>query len=213
MQIKFNGYTKIMGSDKVIDNVNLTMESGNVYGFKGQNGSGKTMLMRAICGLILPTDGNVTIDDKIVGKDISFPESVGLLLENPSFINGYSGFKNLKMIVSIRKKINDSQIADAMQKVGLDPKDKRHYRKYSLGMKQKLGIACAIMEEPDLIILDEPFNGLDEAGILRVKDIVHESKESGALVILTCHDNEELYEMSDEIYLLEGGRIRGHEIP
>lgn len=213
MQIKFNGYTKIMGSDKVIDNVNLTMESGNVYGFKGQNGSGKTMLMRAICGLILPTDGNVTIDDKIVGKDISFPESVGLLLENPSFINGYSGFKNLKMIVSIRKKINDSQIADAMQKVGLDPKDKRHYRKYSLGMKQKLGIACAIMEEPDLIILDEPFNGLDEAGILRVKDIVHEAKESGALVILTCHDNEELYEMSDEIYLLEGGRIRGHEIP
>lgn len=213
MQIRFNRYTKILGSNRVIDDVSLTMESGKVYGFKGQNGSGKTMLMRAICGLLLPTQGNVTIDGKIVGKDISFPESVGLLLENPAFINGYSGFKNLKMIASVGKKINDKQISEAMEKVGLNPKDKRPYRKYSLGMKQKLGVACAIMEEPDLVILDEPLNALDEAGVSCVKGIVCEAKERGALVIVTCHDNEELYEMSDEIFILEGGRIKGHEIP
>lgn len=213
MLIRFNRYTKILGSNRVIDDVSLSMKSGKVYGFKGQNGSGKTMMMRAVCGLILPTEGNVTIDDKIVGKDISFPQSVGLLLENPAFVNGYSGFKNLKMIASISKKIGDNEIAGAMEKVGLDPKDKRHYRKYSLGMKQKLGVACAVMEKPDLLILDEPLNALDEDGINCVKDIVREAKERGALVIVTCHDNEELYEMSDEIFILEGGRIKDYEIP
>lgn len=213
MLIRFNRYTKILGSNRVIDDVSLSMKSGKVYGFKGQNGSGKTMMMRAVCGLILPTEGNVTIDDKIVGKDISFPQSVGLLLENPAFVNGYSGFKNLKMIASISKKIGDNEIAEAMEKVGLDPKDKRHYRKYSLGMKQKLGVACAVMEKPDLLILDEPLNALDEDGINCVKDIVREAKERGALVIVTCHDNEELYEMSDEIFILEGGRIKDYEIP
>ncbi len=212
MQIKFNGYTKILGSNRVIDNVSLSMESGKVYGLKGQNGSGKTMLMRAVCGLILPNQGNVTIDDRIIGKEISFPESVGLLLENPAFINGYSGFKNLKMIASISKKINDNQIAGAMERVGLNPNDKRPYRKYSLGMKQKLGIACAIMEEPDLLLLDEPLNALDDKGINCVRDIVYESKERGALVIITCHDDGELYEMSDEIFILDGGRIKGHEV-
>lgn len=212
MQIKFNRYTKILGSNRVIDNVSLTMESGKVYGLKGQNGSGKTMMMRAICGLILPTEGNVTIDDKIVGKDISFPESVGLLLENPAFINGYSGFKNLKMIASISKKIDDQQIAESMEKVGLNPKDKRPYRKYSLGMKQKLGVACAIMENPDLVILDEPLNALDEAGINCVENVIYEAKKRGALVIITCHDNEELHKMSDEIFIIEGGRIKGNEI-
>lgn len=213
MHIEFNGYTKVLGSNRVIDDVSLTMKSGRVYGFKGQNGSGKTMMMRAVCGLILPTEGSVIIDDKIVGADISFPESVGLLLENPAFVNGYSGFKNLKMIASISKKIDDNQIVSAMEKVGLDPKDKKPYRKYSLGMKQKLGVACAVMEKPDLVILDEPLNALDEDGINRVKDIVREAKEGGALVIITCHDNEELYEMSDEIFILEGGKIKGHEIP
>lgn len=213
MHIEFRDYTKILGMNTVIDDVSLEMYSGNVYGLKGQNGSGKTMLMRAICGLILPTEGDVIIDGKIIGKDISFPESVGLLLENPSFINGYSGFKNLKMIASIKNKIDDSKIAETMKKVGLDPNDKRPYRKYSLGMKQKLGIACAIMEEPDLIILDEPLNALDEAGADNVKAVVKEAKERGALVIVTCHDKEELNNLADEIFILDGGRIKGYEVP
>lgn len=213
MYITIDRYTKVMGTNMVLDNVSFDMRSGNVYGLRGQNGSGKTMLMRAICGLILPTEGSIAIDGKVIGKDISFPDSVGLLLENPSFINGYSGFKNLKMIASIKNKIDDGQIIKAMEKVGLDPNDKRPYRKYSLGMKQKLGIACAIMEEPDLIILDEPINALDEAGIDNVKAIVKEAKERGALVIIACHDKAQLKELADEIYVFDGGRLAGYEVP
>jgi len=213
MHIRFDKYTKILGKNKVIDDVSLDMYSGIVYGFRGQNGSGKTMLMRAVCGLILPTEGSVSIDNMVVGKDISFPDSVGLLLENPSFIGGYSGFKNLKMIASIKKEISDSHIAEVMEEVGLEPGDKRPYRKYSLGMKQKLGIACAIMEEPDLIILDEPFNALDEAGVENVRKIIIEAKNRGALVIVACHDKEQLDELADEIVIIDGGRISGYEVP
>ncbi len=213
MHIRFDRYTKILGRNKVIDDVSLDMYSGTIYGFRGQNGSGKTMLMRAVCGLILPTEGSVAIDGMVIGKDISFPDSVGLLLENPAFIGGYSGFKNLKMIASIKKIIGDSRITEVMEAVGLEPGDKRPYRKYSLGMKQKLGIACAIMEEPDLIILDEPFNALDEAGAENVRNVIMEAKDRGALVIVACHDKEQLDELADEIVIIDGGRISGYEVP
>ncbi len=213
MHIRFDRYTKILGRNKVIDDVSLDMYSGTIYGFRGQNGSGKTMLMRAVCGLILPTEGSVAIDGMVIGKDISFPDSVGLLLENPAFIGGYSGFKNLKMIASIKKIIGDDRITEVMEAVGLEPGDKRPYRKYSLGMKQKLGIACAIMEEPDLIILDEPFNALDEAGAENVRNVIMEAKDRGALVIVACHDKEQLDELADEIVIIDGGRISGYEVP
>ena len=165
MHITISEYTKRIKSVNVLSNINLELESGKVYGFKGVNGSGKTMLMRAVCGLILPTYGKVVIDGKELGKDISFPPSVGLLLENPAFVNGYTGFKNLSMIAALKGKIGDIDIKNALKKVGLDPEDGRTFKKYSLGMKQKLGIACAIMENPELIILDEPTNALDEKGV------------------------------------------------
>lgn len=165
------------------------------------------MLMRAICGLILPTTGCVRINGQILGKDISFPPSIGALLENPAFLNGYTGFKNLKMIASIQNRIDDKQIKDTLKQVGLDPEDRRTYKKYSLGMKQRLGIAAAIMEKPDIVILDEPINALDEAGARQVRGILKEQKERGAVCIIACHDTEELEFLSDEIIEIYEGRI------
>ena len=166
-----------------------------MYGLKGKNGSGKTMLMRVICGLISATEGTVEIDGKILGKNMTFPDSVGVLIENPAFIGNYTGFKNLKVLASIQNRVDDEHIREVTHQVGLDPDDKRTYRKYSLGMKQKLGIAAAYMENPDLIILDEPINALEE------------QKKRGALIIIACHDKEELEMLSDEIIEISEGRI------
>lgn len=149
----------------------------------------------------------MVINGKILGKDIEFPESIGFLLENPAFIGRYSGFDNLKMLAGIRKQISDEQIKESIRAVGLDPEDKKKYRKYSLGMKQRLGIAAAIMEKPDIIILDEPTNALDEAGIALVKDILISQKERGSLVIISCHDISTLKALSDEILKLDTGRL------
>ena len=185
----------------------LEFTGGKVYGLRGKNGSGKTMLMRAICGLITPDSGIIDIDGKILGKDISFPESIGVLIENPAFIGNYTGFKNLKVLASIQNRIGDEQIRKALEDIGLDPDDKRTYRKYSLGMKQKLGIAAAVMENPDIIILDEPINALDEVSVEKVHDILEEQKKRGAVIIIACHDKEELDQLSDEIIEISDGRI------
>ena len=166
--VRLEDYCKSFKSAEVLKNINLTLESGKVIGLKGKNGSGKTMLMRAISGLILPTSGKVYINDKELGRHISFPPSIGILIENPSFISNYTGFKNLKILASIQNRISDDEIRDAIRKVGLDPDDKRTFKKYSLGMKQRLGIAAAIMERPDIVILDEPINALDEAGLVNI---------------------------------------------
>lgn len=211
MKIIIENYTKKIKNATILDNINLSMEGGKIYGLKGKNGSGKTMLMRAICGLITPTQGSVSVDGNVIGKDISFPESIGLLIEYPGFVGSYSGFKNLKMIASINERITDEQVRDTIKQVGLDPFDKKAFRKYSLGMKQKLGIACAIMESPDIIILDEPVNALDESGVLMVRDILERHKQRGALIIIACHDKEELELLSDEIFVIEEGKIVGHE--
>ncbi|MDD3239671.1 MAG: ABC transporter ATP-binding protein [Lachnospira sp.] len=207
--IELNNYCKTIKKVEILKNITLKMESGKVYGLKGKNGSGKTMMMRAICGLILPTSGEVKIDGTIIGKDISFPPSIGVLLENPSFLNEYTGFKNLKIIASIQDKIDDNQINKVLTLVGLDPCDKRTYRKYSLGMKQRLGIAAAIMEQPDIVILDEPINALDEAGAKQVREILKQQKERGAVCIIACHDSEELEFLSDEIIEIYEGKIMG----
>ena len=168
------------------------------------------MLMRAISGLILPTSGKVYINDKELGRQISFPPSIGILIENPSFISNYTGFKNLKILASIQNRISDDEIRDAIRKVGLDPDDKRTFKKYSLGMKQRLGIAAAIMERPDIVILDEPINALDEAGAGLIKGLLDELKANGSLIIIACHDTVELNYLSDEIYEIYDGEITGH---
>ncbi len=208
--VRLEDYCKSFKSAEVLKNINLTLESGKVIGLKGKNGSGKTMLMSAISGLILPTSGKVYINDKELGRQISFPPSIGILIENPSFISNYTGFKNLKILASIQNRISDDEIRDAIRKVGLDPDDKRTFKKYSLGMKQRLGIAAAIMERPDIVILDEPINALDEAGAGLIKGLLDELKANGSLIIIACHDTEELNYLSDEIYEIYDGEITGH---
>lgn len=208
--VRLEDYCKSFKSAEVLKNINLTLESGKVIGLKGKNGSGKTMLMRAISGLILPTSGKVYINDKELGRQISFPPSIGILIENPSFISNYTGFKNLEILASIQNRISDDEIRDAIRKVGLDPDDKRTFKKYSLGMKQRLGIAAAIMERPDIVILDEPINALDEAGAGLIKGLLDELKANGSLIIIACHDTEELNYLSDEIYEIYDGEITGH---
>lgn len=205
--IELTNVKKTIGQNTILDQINVVIEAGQVTGFSGVNGSGKTMLMRVILGLIQPTQGKVSIDGKLLWKDISFPESVGFLIENPAFIDSYSGVKNLKLIASIKSKIDEDQIKEAIVKAGLDPDDKRKFRKYSLGMKQRLGIAAAIMEGPDILILDEPTNALDASGIDLLEKIVLEERARGATVILSCHDQEILEKLSDVIYYMEGGKI------
>ena len=161
MKVVFNNYNKLIKKKEILTDINLTFESGKIYGLHGHNGSGKTMLLRAICGLILPTSGSVTVDGKTVGKDIEFPDSVGVIIENMSLIPEYTGFKNLQLLAGIKKKIGDSEIRDTLISVGLDPDDKRKVKEYSLGMKQKLNFAQAIMEKPELLLLDEPTNAMD----------------------------------------------------
>lgn len=210
MKIKITHLSKQIKKAVILDDVNMELESGRIYGLKGKNGSGKTMLMRAICGLITPTNGTVEIDGKILGKDISFPESIGVLIENPSFISNYTGMKNLQVLASIQKRIGDKEIRNTLELVGLDPDDKRTFKKYSLGMKQRLGIAEAIMERPDIVILDEPINALDETGAAMIREILHNLRNEGKLIILACHDTEELNFLADEIYEIAEGKIIGH---
>lgn len=207
MEIQLNHMSKRFGPTVVLDDINLTLHSDRVYGLQGINGSGKTMLMRMTGGLIYPTSGEVLVNGISLGRANSFPDSMGLLLENPSFLDGYTGFQNLELLASIKGKIGKGDIEQALFRVGLDPQDKRKYRKYSLGMKQRLGIACAIMEQPELLILDEPINSLDEEGIERVRKIVREERDRGACVLLSCHDLDELSSMADEIYKIIAGKL------
>jgi ABC-2 type transport system ATP-binding protein len=206
--IQLTDVVKDIKHNRIIDHVNLHMESGKIVGLKGVNGSGKTMLMRLIAGLITPTSGTITINEKQLGKDITFPESIGILIENPAFLDAYSGFENLRLLASIKSKISDQQIRDIIDLVGLDPDDKKKYRKYSLGMKQRLGIAAAVMEEPDIVILDEPTNALDSDGVAMLKGILSRERERNALVVISCHDLDTLKELSDEIYLMESGTLK-----
>lgn len=209
-EIVVNEVSKSIYGVPIINSVSMTLVSGNVYGFQGINGSGKTMLMRLICGLIYPTKGEIVIDGKRLGKEITFPQSVGLLLENPAFLDSYTGFENLEMLASIKNIITREEIHDAITSVGLDPLDKRKYKKFSLGMKQRLGIAAAIMEKPDILILDEPTNSLDSSGVSLVKTILAKERERGEIIILACHDLPVLQDVSDEIFLLEQGKITEH---
>lgn len=207
MEIRLNHYTKVIGKRTILSDINLSFQSGEIVGLQGINGSGKTMLLRALCGLIYPTEGSLEIDGKVMGKDFSFPESVGALIESPAFLKEYTGKKNLEMIAALRGVASKEDIACAMKRIGLEPDDKRTYKKYSLGMKQKLGIAAAIMEKPDLIILDEPFNALDESSAQACQKIILEEKHRGALVFLACHDKTVLSGLSDVLYSIEEGKI------
>ncbi len=213
MAIIFKEVTKVIGNSVVIDNVDIIIPSNQITGFKGINGSGKTMLMRLIAGLIYPTTGTVSIDGKVLGKDITFPPSIGVMLENPAFLNGYTGYENLCLLADIKSEIDSDRIKEVLNIVGLTENMNKKYRKYSLGMKQRLGIAAAIMEKPDIVLLDEPTNSLDESGVEMVKKIVKAEKERGATVVMSCHDGEILDELADEVIEIKNGKIAGRYFP
>lgn len=204
--------SKIIQGNRVLDNVSLNLLPNKIYGFRGRNGSGKTMLFRAIAGLIHPSEGKIIVNGKVIGKDISFPENLGLLIENPGFIPEYTGLKNLTLLSYIRNIVTEEQVKDSIRKVGLDPEDKRKFKKYSLGMKQRLGIAQVIMENPELVILDEPTNALDEEGIKRVNQLILDLKQDGKTILVASHDKESLNQVSDEIFHIDSGKITGHEV-
>ncbi len=207
MHIIINNLSKTIKGRVVLDDIRLEMQSGRIYGFRGINGSGKTMLMRAICGLIRPSSGTIEIDGAVLGKDLSFPKSVGALIENPAFISKYTGLENLRLLAMIRGVATKQELKDTLTSVGLDPMDKRSYKKYSLGMRQRLGIAAACIENPELILLDEPFNALDESGIDGIRDLILKKKGEGALLIVACHDTQELISMADEVIEMYEGKI------
>ena len=207
MEIEIRNATKIIKGKIILDSISLTMQAGRIYGLKGPNGSGKTMLMRLISGLIKPSSGEVYINREKLGLEIDFPRSLGLLIENPSFIPNYTGLRNLELLAQIKGTTSKENICTVMQDVGLDPDDRRSFRKYSLGMKQRLGIAAAIMEHPEIIILDEPTNALDSQGIEQICQLIREEKRRGALIIVSCHDSNTLEFLSDEIFELSEGRI------
>ena len=207
MYMELTNISKDIGKTNILHDINLYFEGGKIYGLRGKNGCGKTMLMRVMSGLIKPTTGKVVINDKELWKDMTFPDSIGILIENPSFIDRYTGYQNLKMLADIKGLIGESEIKEALVQVGLEPEDKRKYRKYSLGMKQKLGIACAFMEHPDIIIMDEPINAIDQSGVELVRNIMDNLKQEGKIIIIACHDAEEMELLADEIFVMEDGTI------
>ncbi len=204
--------TKEIKNNLILDDINLDLNKGKIYGFKGKNGSGKTMLFRAICGLINPTKGEIHIGNKKLGQDISFPESVGVIIEYPGFLPDFTGIQNLKMLAELTGKIGEKEIREMILAVGLNPDDKKKFKKYSLGMKQRLGIAQALMEEPDLIILDEPTNALDSEAVELVKNLLIKMKEKNKLILIASHDKEDLEFLSDEIFAIESGKIVEHRV-
>ena len=207
MKIEIKNVWKKIGKTEVLKDINLEFNGGKIYGLKGKNGSGKTMLMRAICGLITVTKGEIIVNGKRLGKDISFPNSIGVLIENPSFIDNFSGYRNLKALADINHIIGEEEIKNVIKLVGLDPNNKKKFKTYSLGMKQRLGIAAAIMEKTDIILLDEPINALDEKGVKEIREILLSLRSQERIIIVACHDKEELEILSDEIVEIYEGNV------
>lgn len=196
----------------MLDDINYTFTGGRIYGLCGKNGCGKTMLMRLIAGLIYPSSGTIRIKDKVLGKDISFPESVGMLIENPSFLNDYTGKQNLEMLAGLQKNVDKAEVRRVLEQVGLDPDDKRKFYKYSLGMRQRLGIAAAIMGSPELILLDEPINAIDTDGVQEIRAIIRGLSAENRIIIVASHDKSEMDYLADEkIYMSEGRLIKETE--
>lgn len=205
--IKVNHLTKIIKNHTVLEDIDFELKRGGIYSFIGHNGSGKTMLFRALCGFIAPTSGDINIDGVAINETKSFPEKTGIIIENPGFLANYSGYQNLEYLASIRNQIGEKEILDALEKVGLSGKEDVKVKKYSLGMRQRLGIAQAIMEDPDLLIFDEPTNSLDKAGSQSFIDLILDLKEKGKTILLASHHIADIDGISDETFEMEAGRI------
>ena len=207
MLVEVRNASKTIHRECIGNNIDFEIRSWEVVGLQGVNGSGKTMIMRMLCGLIYPTTGEIAFDGKRLGKEIDFPPSVGLLLESPAFLEYESGAVNLELLGSIKGNVAHDDVERVMRRVGLDPKLKRAYGKYSLGMKQRLGIAAALLERPDLIVLDEPTNALDESGVAMLAQIVDEEKKRGAALLVSSHDGIFLHSICTSVYTVASGTL------
>lgn len=205
--IKAENVCLTLQKNEILKNVSIHFERGKIHGLIGRNGSGKTMLMKCICGFVKPTSGEITVDGKHIGKDCDFPNNAGIIIETPGFIPYYSGLKNLKLLADLRKKISTDDIRNTMKRVGLDPDLKRHVRKYSLGMRQRLGLAQAIMENPDLLILDEPMNGLDKDGVEDMRKYLLDLKAQGKTILIASHSAEDIDVLCDTVCEMDKGKL------
>lgn len=208
MSVELINVTKRIKGTAVLTNINLRLKAGRIYGMLGRNGSGKTMLIRMIAGLIRPTQGEVRVFGRQLGKELDFPESLGLIIENVGFWPSYTGLECLRVLAGVKKKIGEAEMRKALERVGLDPSDKRKYYQYSLGMKQKLAIAQAVMEQPDLILLDEPTNSLDEESVEAVREILLQERARGALILVASHNKEDTARLADETLTIAGGELK-----
>lgn len=189
----------------VLKNVSISFEKGRIHGIVGRNGSGKTVLFKCICGLMHPEEGVILVNGKRVGRDVDMPEDIGAIIEAPGFLPNYSGYKNLRFLANIRRKIGKEEILNVLKTVGLDPESRKHVGKYSLGMRQRLGIAQAIMEDPEILILDEPMNGLDNAGVQDIRALLLELKAQGKTILLASHNHEDIAALCDTVHEMDGG--------
>ncbi len=206
--VRVDRVTKKFGSEVVLKETTMAMSRGKVYGIVGNNGSGKTVLMKCICGFLPVTSGSICVGEKYIGRDTDFPESLGLIIETPGFLTEYTGKKNLEIIADLNRKISAGEIRRVLQRVGLDPDLKKPVAKYSLGMRQRLGIAQAIMEDPDFLILDEPFNGLDKRGVVDIRSILLDLKRRGKTILLASHNSGDINLLCDEVYEIDAGILR-----
>ena len=211
MNISIEHVTKKIKNATVLKDICLEMKGGTVYGLQGKNGSGKTMLMRAISGLIRPTSGRIVINGEQLHKNISIPRSIGLLLENPPLLPEYDASQNLKLLAKMQGGVPEEEIRQLIRDVGLEDAGHKKVEKYSLGMKQRLGIAAAILGSPDIILLDEPINAIDGEGVEEIRSLILSLKNEKRIIIVACHDKEEMNLLADEIVHLRDGRIEGQE--
>ena len=203
--IRLENVSKDFGKDRVLKSVTRNFERGKIHGVVGNNGSGKTVMFKCICGFLQPTEGKIFVDGKRIGVDVDFPEDIGIIIETPGFLPQYTGVKNLEILASLKKKISIEQIAATIRRVGLDPTMKKPVGKYSLGMRQRLGIAQAIMESPSLMILDEPMNGLDKHAVRDMRELFKSLKNDGRTILIASHNVADIEELCDTVCEMDGG--------
>ena len=206
--IKVEHVSLVIKKKTILDDINAEFSKGQIHGLIGRNGSGKTVLMKCICGFMKPTGGKITVDRQIIGQTCDFPKNTGVIIETPRFINHYSAMKNLKMLASISGLIDTDKIREILNCVGLDPDSRLHVGKYSLGMRQRLGLAQAIMEDPSLLILDEPFNGLDKDGVADIRTYLLNLKSCGKTIIIASHQSEDINALCDSVHEMDKGKMK-----